>query len=310
MSEPMRRVLVGTLLCLAAVRVEAQQFDIVITGGMVIDGTGAPAYRADVAIAGGRIAMLSRTPIAASQGRRRIDATGLIVAPGFIDLHAHLEPIVDMPDAQSAVRQGVTLALGGPDGGGASPMGPYLDRVSQLKLGMNVAFLTGHNTIRRAVMGTENRAPTPQELQRMRQMVAVSMGQGAFGLSTGLRYIPGFYSNIDEVVALSRVAADSGGIYTSHLREEGVGLLDGVAEALEIGPSRADPRRAHASQGRWPESLGEEHHHAGHGRLGAESRDRRDDRPVSVYGKFDGLRRARSAMGTRGRRLGAQAAAR
>jgi dihydroorotase/N-acyl-D-amino-acid deacylase len=239
MIEPMRRILVGTLLGLAAVRVEAQQFDIVITGGMVIDGTGAPAYRADVAIAGGRIAMLSRTPISASQGRRRIDATGLIISPGFIDLHAHLEPILTMPDAESAVRQGVTLALGGPDGGGASPMGPYLDRVSQLKLGMNVAFLTGHNTIRREVMGTANRAPTPVELQKMRSMVAVSMGQGAFGLSTGLRYIPGYYSSIDEVVALSRVAADSGGIYTSHLREEGVGLLDGVAEALEIG------RRAH-----------------------------------------------------------------
>jgi dihydroorotase/N-acyl-D-amino-acid deacylase len=100
---------------------------------------------------------------------------------------------------------------------------------------MNVAFLAGHNTIRRRVMGTVNRAPTPDELQRMRQMVAESMGQGAFGLSTGLRYIPGFYSNTDEVVALSQVAADSGGIYTSHLREEGVGLLQGVAEALEIG---------------------------------------------------------------------------
>lgn len=100
---------------------------------------------------------------------------------------------------------------------------------------MNVAFLTGHNTIRRAVMGTANRAPTEGELQRMTQMVAESMGQGAFGLSTGLRYIPGYYSTTDEVVALAQVAGDSGGIYTSHLREEGLGLIEGVAEALEIG---------------------------------------------------------------------------
>ena len=213
----------------------AQTYDLIITGGMVIDGTGAPARRADVAIRGDRIALVSATPIEASQGRRRINATGLIVAPGFIDLHAHLEPILTMPDAESHVRQGVTLALGGPDGGGEAPMGPYLAQVERQKLGLNVAFLTGHNTIRRAVMGTANRQATPDEVTRMKRMVAQSMGQGAFGLSTGLRYIPGFYSNTDEVVALSQVAADSGGIYTSHLREEALGLLDGVGEALEIG---------------------------------------------------------------------------
>jgi dihydroorotase/N-acyl-D-amino-acid deacylase len=171
--------------------------------------------------------------------KRTIDATGLIVAPGFIDLHAHLEPLPQMPDAQSAAMQGVTLALGGPDGGGPWPFGAYLDSLDHKPLGINVAFLAGHNTIRRAVMGTANRAPTPDELARMQTMVGQSMHDGAFGMSTGLRYIPGFYSNTDEVVALSKVAADSGGIYTSHLREEGVGLLDGVAEALEIG------RRAH-----------------------------------------------------------------
>jgi dihydroorotase/N-acyl-D-amino-acid deacylase len=140
-----------------------------------------------------------------------------------------------MPDAESHVRQGVTLALGGPDGGGPFPFGAYLDSVAARRLGMNVAFLAGHNTIRRRVMGTADRAPSAAELQQMRQMVAQAMGQGAFGLSTGLRYVPGYYSNTDEVVALSQVAADSGGIYTSHLREEGVGLFAGVAEALEIG---------------------------------------------------------------------------
>jgi dihydroorotase/N-acyl-D-amino-acid deacylase len=213
----------------------AQTYDILITNGTVIDGTGAARYRADVAITGSRIAAVSRTAIPTSQAKRIIDASGLVVAPGFIDLHAHLDPILMMPDAESHVRQGVTLAVGGPDGGGPWPFKGYLDQVAAKPLGMNVAFLAGHNSIRRAVMGTENRAPTAGELERMKQMVAQSMAEGAFGLSTGLRYIPGFYSNVDEVVALSLVASDSGGIYTSHLREEGVGLIGGVAEALEIG---------------------------------------------------------------------------
>lgn len=214
---------------------QAPPYDLVISGGLVIDGSGAARFRADVAVTGDQIVLVSRTPIDASRARRVIDAQGLVVAPGFIDLHAHLEPITSMPDAQSHVRQGVTLAVGGPDGGGPNPMAPYLERVGGLGLGMNVAFLTGHNTIRRRVMGTANRAPTPDELAQMRTMVAEAMGQGAFGLSTGLRYVPGYYSTVDEVVALAEVAGDSGGIYTSHLREEGLGLLEGVAEALEIG---------------------------------------------------------------------------
>jgi len=215
------------------------QYDIVIANGTIIDGTGGPRYRGDVAIVGDRIVRIERGSIPAGSAKRTIDARGLIVAPGFIDLHAHLDPLPQMPDAKSAVTQGVTLALGGPDGGGPWPFGPYVDSIAGMPLGINVAYLAGHNTIRRAVMGTANRAPTAAELSRMETMVAQSMRDGAFGMSTGLRYIPGFYSNTDEVVALSKVAADSGGIYTSHLREEGLGLIEGVAEALEIG------RRAH-----------------------------------------------------------------
>jgi len=215
------------------------QYDVVIRNGTIIDGTGAPRYRGDIAITNGRIVQLQRGTLPYTSATRVIDAQGLIVAPGFIDLHAHLDPLLRMPDAQSAAMQGVTLALGGPDGGGPWPFAPYLDSLDHAPLGINVAFLGGHNTIRRAVMGTQNRAPTAAELAKMQAIVGQSMAEGAFGLSTGLRYIPGFYSNTDEVVALSKVAADSGGIYTSHLREEGIGLLDGVAEALEIG------RRAH-----------------------------------------------------------------
>jgi N-acyl-D-amino-acid deacylase len=184
-------------------------YDVVIAGGTVIDGTGAPRYAADVAIAGDRIAVVSRQPIPPTRARRVIDATGLIVAPGFIDLHAHLDPLLRLPDAESHVRQGVTTALGGPDGGGPWPFAAYLDSARTLGVGMNVAFLAGHNTIRREVMQLADRAPTAAELERMRGMVAQAMGEGAFGLSTGLRYLPGTFSKTDEVVALSQVAADS-----------------------------------------------------------------------------------------------------
>ncbi|MBI2797399.1 MAG: amidohydrolase family protein [Gemmatimonadetes bacterium] len=213
--------------------------DLVIRNGAVLDGTGTPAISADVAISAARITAVSRTPLPAGCGRAEIDARHLTVAPGFIDLHAHIEPLAAMPDAASEVRQGVTLALGGPDGGGPSPFGTFLDSMARLPLGMNVAWLTGHNRIRTRVMGTADRAPTAAELAQMVTMVREAMHDGAFGLSTGLRYVPGYYSTVDEVVALAQAAADSGGIYTSHLREEGLGLLDGVAEALEIG------RRAH-----------------------------------------------------------------
>jgi N-acyl-D-amino-acid deacylase len=212
-----------------------EQFDLVIANGTLIDGTGAPGYKADIGIRGDRIVRIARSGLTRPNAARVIDATGRAVAPGFIDLHAHLDPLLRLPGGESAVRQGVTTALGAPDGGGPWPLTPYLDSARALGLGMNVGFLTGHNTIRQRVMGMSPRAPTADELTRMKGMVARAMGEGAFGMSTGLKYLPGAYSTIDEVVALSEVAADSGGIYTSHLREEGLGLIEGVAEAIEIG---------------------------------------------------------------------------
>ena len=209
-------------------------FDVLIAGGMVIDGTGAPGRRLDVGIRGDRIVALAPS-LPRTGARRVIMAQGRIVAPGFIDLHAHLEPLLQLPLMESALRQGVTLAVGGPDGGSPLPLRPYMDSVTAARPGINVAYLIGHNDIRRAVLRMEARAPTADELTRMRQLVAEGMRDGAFGLSTGLLYLPGTYSTVDEVIALARVASDSGGIYTSHLRKEGIGLLDGVGEALEIG---------------------------------------------------------------------------
>lgn len=208
-------------------------YDIVIDGGVVLDGTGSPGVPADVAIRGDRIVRIA-PDIPTDRAGRVIDASGLTVAPGFIDIHSHLEPLLRLPTAETKLRQGVTTAVGGPDGGGPWPLGDYLDSAQTLGVGANVAFLVGHNTIRREVMGMDNRAPTADELDTMRAMVAQGIDEGAYGLSTGLRYLPGAYSDVDEVVALSEVAAGRGGVYTSHLREEGLGLIEGVAEAIEI----------------------------------------------------------------------------
>ncbi len=210
------------------------RYDVLIVGGSMIDGTGAAAQQLDVAITADRIVAISPS-LDRANADRVIDAAGHTVAPGFIDLHAHLEPLLELPLMESAMRQGVTFALGGPDGTSPLPLGPYMDSVRTTTIGIHVGYQVGHNTVRRTVMGMDDRPPTDAELARMQQLVAEAMGQGAFGLSTGLLYLPGTYATVDEVVALAHTARDSGGIYTSHLRKEGIGLLNGVAEALEIG---------------------------------------------------------------------------
>ncbi|MES2523242.1 MAG: D-aminoacylase [Gemmatimonadota bacterium] len=233
----LRAALSVSLVLLAPHRLDAQQprYDLVITGGSVFDGSGSAVRRADVAITGDRIVLVSPRAIPRAQAKRTIDATGRIVSPGFIDLHAHLEPLLQLPLAESALRQGVTTALGGPDGGSPLPLKSYMDSVRAKTVGINVGYLVGHNDVRRAVMGMSDKAPDAAQLAQMKGLIATAMGDGAFGISTGLLYLPGTYSNVDEVVALSQTAADSGGIYTSHLRKEGIGLFDGVGEALEIG---------------------------------------------------------------------------
>ena len=213
----------------------AADWDVLIRGGTVVDGTGRPGFPADVAIAGDRIVQLSRRPLDPARATRVIDATDKVVSPGFIDMHTHLDPLLRIPSGESHVRQGVTTALGGPDGGAPWPLDEYLAEAESLGLGLNVGFLVGHNTVRRAVLGLDDRAPTGVELERMMEMVALGMDHGAWGISTGLKYLPGAFSELDEIVALSEVAAKRGGFYTSHLREEGLGLLESVAEALEIG---------------------------------------------------------------------------
>ncbi|MEQ8301869.1 MAG: D-aminoacylase [Cyclobacteriaceae bacterium] len=228
-----------TCIFVAALGCSQPEYDLIIENGLVYDGLGGQPYEADVAVMGENIVKIG--DLAGAKSKRTIDAQGLAVAPGFIDLHAHLEPLLEIPDAQSALRQGVTTSLGGPDGSSPWPMGQYLNKADSIGMGMNVAFLIGHNTVRRNVMKLENRAPTADELEQMKNQVAQAMTDGAYGISTGLKYLPGAFSNVDEVIALSKVASSQGGIYTSHLREEGIGLLEAVYEAIEIGREASIP---------------------------------------------------------------------
>lgn len=212
-----------------------QQWDIVIRGGTVIDGTGQPRFTADVAIRGDRIVAVSAVPLDIQLARQVIDATGKVISPGFVDIHTHLDPLLTLPGGESHVRQGVTTALGGPDGTAPWPLSPYLDRVNEIGVGLNVGFMVGHNTVRREVIGLEDRPPTFSELTRMQDMVVQGMNEGAWGISTGLKYLPGAFADLTELVGLSAMVVPYGGFYTSHLRDEGLGLLESVSEALEIG---------------------------------------------------------------------------
>lgn len=209
-------------------------YDILILNGMVFDGVELSKIPQDVGIKNSKIIAIG--DLSKKSGTITMDlGGGQIISPGFIDMHTHIERIMELPQAESVIRQGVTTVLAGPDGGGPSPMGKFLDSLETCNIGINTAWLVGHNTIRRNVMGTENRAPTQDELNQMKKAVKEAMDNGAFGISTGLKYLPGTFSKVDEVIALSEVAANQGGIYTSHLREEGLGLLDGVKEAMIIG---------------------------------------------------------------------------
>ena len=216
-----------------------QHYQIVLKGGTVHLDEGELSIITDIGINADTIAFIGI--IDKKNADKVIDVKGLVVSPGFIDMHTHLEPIFKYPDAKSHITQGVTLALGGPDGGGFWPFGSYLDSLSKQKLGMNVAYLVGHNRIRNKVMGMDDRDPTPAELIEMKNMVEQAMKEGAFGISTGLKYLPGAFSTIDEVIELSKSASKYNGIYTSHLREEGLGLIDGVSEAITIGKEASIP---------------------------------------------------------------------
>lgn len=213
---------------------QSPPYDLLIRNGRIVDGTGAPWYRGDLAVRGDLIARLaSRIDAPAT---RTIDVTGAVVAPGFIDLHTHaLRDILDVPTADNYIRQGVTTLISGPDGTSPVPVRPMLDRVAALRIVPDFGTFVGQGSVREAVVGLANRPATAAELDRMRAIVREAMEDGAFGLSTGLFYVPGTFTPTSEVVELAKVAGGLGGIHISHMRDEASRVVDSVRETIEIG---------------------------------------------------------------------------
>ena len=209
-------------------------YDIIIENGKIADGSGNNLYEANIYIRNGKIVIIGEQPAATAS--QILDATGLIIAPGFIDMHTHSErKSLAFPTVENYIRQGVTTMVGGNCGGSPFPIGDFMNETEATGIGPNLALLVGHNTVRRKVMGTENRLSTDEELIAMQNLVQSAMDDGAFGMSTGLKYIPGAYSNTQEVVALASTVSENGGFYATHMREEGIGLLESTEEAINIG---------------------------------------------------------------------------
>jgi len=206
-----------------------------ITNASVIDGSGSPARRASVRVEGDRIAAVGE--LAVRSGETVIDARGLTLAPGFIDTHSHADDdLFEHPEALAVVSQGITTIIGGQDGGSPIPLARYLDSLQKSPGAVNVGMYVGHGSIRDSVMGEDfKRVATPAEVDRMKAMLASEMQAGAIGLSSGLEYDPGIYSDPSEVIALAKVAASFGGRYISHIRSEDYAFWKAIDEIITIG---------------------------------------------------------------------------
>ncbi|HEX9759450.1 MAG TPA: D-aminoacylase [Candidatus Acidoferrales bacterium] len=244
----MKRVSVLVIAMLAAAGLLAQSggemFDVVLRNGRIIDGSGNPWYVADVGIRDGRIAAIGRlcAPNAPCNAKRELDATGLVIAPGFIDVHAHVEGSINrIPTADNFLHDGVTSIITGNCGSSQTELAPWFARLRESGISLNLGTLVGHNAVRRAVMGTEQRDPTPDEQTRMEALVEQAMGDGAVGFSTGLIYIPGTYSKTPEVVGLAKAAGRHNGVYASHMRNESEAIFAAIEEALHIGRESGMP---------------------------------------------------------------------
>src|ERR1700722_19630255 len=245
------------LLLLLPLSVFAQNYDLVIRNGHIIDGTGSPWYAADIAILDGHVAAIAH--LASPTARQTIDAAGMVVAPGFIDMLGQSEgSILVNPHLPSKIYQGITTEITG-EGGSAAPLTDairtaeradyehykidpswntfreFFARLEQQGMGINLASYVGATQVRRAVIGDGDRAPTPAELERMKALVRDAMHDGAVGVSTSLQYAPAPYASTEELIALASEGAKLGGIYATHMRSEGDAIIPAIDEAIRIG---------------------------------------------------------------------------
>lgn len=234
----MKKIILACLICpqLAS----SQQYDIVIMNGKIIDGTGNSWYYGDVAVKNGKIAAIGK--LSNTTALKIIDARNLIASPGFIDVHAHIENgVFEQPTAENYIYDGVTTVVTGNCGGSADDLKKFFWQLDSMKTSINVASLVGHNTVRRLAMGLDNRLATADEQKKMEALVAQAMKDGAVGLSTGLIYLPGMYSNTEEVIGLAKTAAGFNGVYASHIRNEENRVVDAINEAINIGKAANIP---------------------------------------------------------------------
>ena len=218
-----------------------ETYDLVITNARIIDGTGNPWFRGEIGIIDGRIVKIGRINPSSATAKQIIDAKNQIVAPGFIDVHAHTEDIFSFPSAENFIRMGVTSLITGNCGGSMTDVAEFLGRYKEKPLAVNLATLIGHNSVRAKVMGLHDRAPTPDEQAKMNAIVEQAMKDGAVGFSTGLIYVPGTYAKTEEVVELARAASPFGGTYASHIRDEGNDVVAAINEAINIGEQAKMP---------------------------------------------------------------------
>jgi len=212
---------------------KTEQYDLVVVNARIVDGTGNPWFRGAIAVKDGRIVKVGRVDSAAA--KKTIDANNKIVAPGFIDVHSHVEDIYTNPNAENFVRMGVTSLITGNCGSSAINIEEFLGKIKQTPLAVNLGTLIAHGSVRARVMGLDDRAPTVEEQTKMNALVEQAMKDGALGLSTGLIYVPGTFAKTEEVVELAKISAKYGGVYASHIRDEGTDVVKSIEEAINIG---------------------------------------------------------------------------
>ncbi len=239
------KLLIGQIICLLLLGSgmifarSAAKFNLVIINARIVDGTGNPWFYGSIAVKDGKIAKIG--DFVPEKGTPIVDAKNNIVAPGFIDVHSHTESIYGNPHAENFIRMGVTTLVTGNCGGSSTGIGKFLDRIKETPLAINISSLIGHNTVRREVMGLDDRDPTPEEQQKMNAFVEQAMREGAVGFSTGLIYVPGTYSKTPEVVELAKAASKYNGVYASHIRDEGTKVIEAINEAINIGDEAKMP---------------------------------------------------------------------
>ena len=229
------------LFCALPIAAQPATVDLLIRNGRMLDGTGSPERTTDIAVSGDRIVFIGDARARGYTALLTIDATGLIVAPGFIDPHTHTTEDLSSSAGRGNVgylMQGVTTVLTGNDGGGPVNVARTLSAWDSAGIGTNAGLFVGHGSVRSAVLGSSDAAPTPEQLARMRRLVGEAMRGGAMGLSSGLYYAPGSFATTEEVIALATVAGELGGVYDTHMRDESsytIGLLGSIRESIRIG---------------------------------------------------------------------------